>query len=312
MIKSNIIPRLTIGLPVYNGEKHIQKKLNNILLQSFQDFEIIIYDSSNDTTPKICKNYQKQDSRIQYIHENKRSGWIQAFLNLMKEAKYEYFIIASVDDLWSTNFLEDCVKELDDHPSAVSSLGTIAIIENQNIKKHETHNIWKKISEIFKQRLFRNSFQPSFESKGPFKEKARKILRNTWYRHINGVIRSSALPASVIKKEMILWDWAFILNLAKLGDLHFAKNSQYYVTMGDTTSRQGIFMLFKSQNAQLNEYFSPASTFTFWCIQKIGLTFFLTNIDYFIWLNFIHNVGILSGLYQKVYLFCANILKKVF
>ena len=107
MIKSNIIPRLTIGLPVYNGEKHIQKKLNNILLQSFQDFEIIIYDSSNDTTPKICKNYQKQDSRIQYIHENKRSGWIQAFLNLMKEAKYEYFIIASVDDLWSTNFLED-------------------------------------------------------------------------------------------------------------------------------------------------------------------------------------------------------------
>jgi glycosyltransferase involved in cell wall biosynthesis len=52
MIESNVIPRLTIGLAIYNGEKYIQRKLNDILLQSFQDFEIIIYDSSIDNTPK--------------------------------------------------------------------------------------------------------------------------------------------------------------------------------------------------------------------------------------------------------------------
>jgi glycosyltransferase involved in cell wall biosynthesis len=300
MIDCNTIPRITIGLAIYNGEKYIQRKLNNILLQSFQDFEIIIYDSSIDNTPKICKDYVKHDSRIYYIHEGKRTGWINAWMNLLKKHKYDYFIIASVDDLWSTNFLEDCIKELDNHPSAVSSIGMISILENQNIIKDKTFNIWGKFSKKFKQTLFHHSFQPSFESKGPFKEKARKILRNTWYRHINGVIRSSALSTNNIDKEMFLWDWIFILNLAKSGDLHFAKNSQYYISVGDTTSRQGIFSLFQAQNIRLNEYFSPASTFTFWCIKKIGFKFFLSNLDYFIWLNFIHICGILNGLYQKL------------
>ena len=52
MIGCNTVTRLTIGLDIYNGKKYIQRKLNNILLQSFQDFEIIIYYSSIDNTPK--------------------------------------------------------------------------------------------------------------------------------------------------------------------------------------------------------------------------------------------------------------------
>ena len=50
-------PKLTIGMSIYNGEKFILKKLENILSQTFQDFELIISDDSTDNTPKICKDF---------------------------------------------------------------------------------------------------------------------------------------------------------------------------------------------------------------------------------------------------------------
>ena len=63
---------LTIGLPVYNGEKTISKSIDSLLNQTFQDFVLIISDNaSTDSTQKICMDYTKIDSRIKYImHEN--------------------------------------------------------------------------------------------------------------------------------------------------------------------------------------------------------------------------------------------------
>jgi glycosyltransferase involved in cell wall biosynthesis len=68
------MPRISIGLPIYNGEKYVKNRLDNILSQTFQDFEIIIYDNSNDSTPKICREYAQNDDRIDYVHEKKDLG----------------------------------------------------------------------------------------------------------------------------------------------------------------------------------------------------------------------------------------------
>ena len=58
-------PRLTIGLPVYNGENYVAESLEALLGQSFIDFELIISDNgSTDNTSGICRRYEKQDSRI--------------------------------------------------------------------------------------------------------------------------------------------------------------------------------------------------------------------------------------------------------
>ena len=61
-------PRLTIGLPVYNGENYLAESLDSLLGQSYEDFELIISDNaSTDGTADICRRYEKQDSRIRYI-----------------------------------------------------------------------------------------------------------------------------------------------------------------------------------------------------------------------------------------------------
>lgn len=294
--------KLTIGIPVYNGEKFVRKRLDNILSQTFQNFEVIIYDNSNDTTPKICEEYALKDKRIQHIHEKKRSGWIQGWINVMKKAKYEYFVLTHIDDLWSSNFLEENLKELEENPSAVASIGVLERFgtPTNEFNPKQNNNISEKIYKKIQQKVFRRSFKPVFEAKGSFEKKAEKILRNTWYKHNVGLIRTSVLKKSIIEKDMFLWDWPIVLNFIKFGDLHIAKKSKILLYVGETTSRQGMFNLFKSQKMRINEYLFPASTYTFWCMKNIGLKFFLKNMDYFIWLNFIHVIGILLGIHRKI------------
>ena len=67
--------RLSIGLPVYNGEKFLQNRLDGILSQTFSDFELIISDNaSTDSTADICKEYALKDNRILYIRQENNIG----------------------------------------------------------------------------------------------------------------------------------------------------------------------------------------------------------------------------------------------
>jgi len=52
------IPRVSIGMPVYNGERFLQEALDSVLAQTFEDFEVIISDNaSTDATEGICRAY---------------------------------------------------------------------------------------------------------------------------------------------------------------------------------------------------------------------------------------------------------------
>jgi glycosyltransferase involved in cell wall biosynthesis len=293
------MPRISIGLPIYNGEKYVKNRLDNILSQTFQDFEIIIYDNSNDSTPKICREYAQNDDRIDYVHEKKRSGWIQGWINVMKKARCEFFVIAAVDDLWSVNYLEENIIELEKNPSAVASNGIEELIGDKLANFTDENPNTGKLMK-FVQKCFRTTRSPDLEAKGTFQEKATLLLRKTQYRHDNGLIRTSILKKCIIKHDMFLWDWAFVLSLTKYGDLHIAKKATFFVGIVDSVSRKGIFELLRSQKAKKYEYLLPASSFTVWCMKNIGISFFLRNIDYFLWLNSIHIISVLSSLYLKI------------
>ena len=69
------LPRLSIGLPVYNGENYLAESLEALLGQTYEDFELIISDNaSTDGTADICQRYGKQDSRIRYIRQPRNIG----------------------------------------------------------------------------------------------------------------------------------------------------------------------------------------------------------------------------------------------
>ena len=88
------MPKISVIIPVYNAEKHLEKCINSVLAQTFTDFEcILINDGSLDNSGKICDYYVKNDKRIKVIHK-KNTGPAEArhFGINIAEAELLHFI----------------------------------------------------------------------------------------------------------------------------------------------------------------------------------------------------------------------------
>ena len=116
----NAAPRLTVGLPVYNGDKYIAESLDALLGQSYTDFELIISDNaSTDGTADICRLYEKQDSRVRYFRQPQNIGLAPNVNFIIGQARGELYKEASHDDLYARDLLESCVEALDEYPQVV-------------------------------------------------------------------------------------------------------------------------------------------------------------------------------------------------
>ncbi len=113
-------PKVSIGLPVYNGEQYLEASLDSILAQTFTNFELIICDNaSTDGTQAICRRYAARDGRIRY-HRNAHNIGVGNNHNLtIALAHGEYFRYAADDDLCAPDLLEKCVAVLDAQPDVV-------------------------------------------------------------------------------------------------------------------------------------------------------------------------------------------------
>lgn len=113
-------PRLSIGLPVYNGERYLRFALDSILNQTYRDFELLINDNaSTDTTGMICQEYAARDSRVRYFRNVENVGAAANFNIVFERARGEYFKWAAADDVISPTFLEACMSVLERDPSVV-------------------------------------------------------------------------------------------------------------------------------------------------------------------------------------------------
>jgi glycosyltransferase involved in cell wall biosynthesis len=110
-------PLVTIGLPVYNGERYLEQALDGLLAQTLTDFELIISDNaSTDGTAEICRKYAARDPRIRYVRQPENLGAAPNHNLLVPLAKGRYFKWAGHDDLYAPELLEKCVAVLESHP----------------------------------------------------------------------------------------------------------------------------------------------------------------------------------------------------
>jgi glycosyltransferase involved in cell wall biosynthesis len=125
------IPKVSIGLAVYNGERYLRDALSSIVAQTFRDFELIICDNdSNDGTQDICLSLAANDDRIRYFRNPVNIGGVRNENRTMFLARGEYFKLAAHDDLIAPQFLERCVAVLDsDANYDVCVTGTVIIGE---------------------------------------------------------------------------------------------------------------------------------------------------------------------------------------
>jgi glycosyltransferase involved in cell wall biosynthesis len=117
---TNNQPRLSIGLPVYNGEKFLKEAIDSLLAQTFEDFELIISDNaSTDKTEEICRAYAVKDKRICYYRNEKNIGSACNFNRVFELSSGEYFKWAAHDDLHAPDFLMKCIEVLDQDPTLI-------------------------------------------------------------------------------------------------------------------------------------------------------------------------------------------------
>lgn len=126
------LPRVSIGMPVYNGERWLDETLQALRAQTLSDFEVIISDNASvDATPAICARHAAQDARIRYYRNARNIGANRNYVAVLKRARAEYFKWTSSNDLCDPRFLERCVGALEAEPGAALAYpGTILFADN--------------------------------------------------------------------------------------------------------------------------------------------------------------------------------------
>ncbi len=106
--------KVSIVLPVYNGELNVKSAINSILEQTYKNFELIIVnDCSTDGTESILYEYAKQDSRIKIIN-NSVNLKLPRTLNIgFGQASGDYYTWTSDDNLYRCNAIEKMVETLE-------------------------------------------------------------------------------------------------------------------------------------------------------------------------------------------------------
>lgn len=122
---SNRIPEISIGMPVYNGERYISQALDSLLAQTFFNFELIISDNaSTDATATICKSYERLDPRVHYVKQIENLGALANFQFVLDQAKSPFFMWAAADDFWDNQWVETLYIRIKDEKS-VASFGEV-------------------------------------------------------------------------------------------------------------------------------------------------------------------------------------------
>jgi glycosyltransferase involved in cell wall biosynthesis len=125
------MPKLSIGIPVFNGQEFLPELLGSLLAQTFKDFEILICDNaSSDRTPQICCEYERHDSRIHYIRNERNLEAIANYNRLFELSTAPLFKWAAHDDLHHEAYLNVCARLLEENPDInLAHTGTAFIDE---------------------------------------------------------------------------------------------------------------------------------------------------------------------------------------
>jgi glycosyltransferase involved in cell wall biosynthesis len=115
-----IMPTVSVGVPVFNGEKTILRCLKGLHNQTLQPFEVIILDNcSSDRTADICLDFVKDHPNFRYSRNDNNIGGAENMNRALASATGDFFMWAAHDDFHDPAFINTCVNIMSSHPSAV-------------------------------------------------------------------------------------------------------------------------------------------------------------------------------------------------
>jgi len=294
--EENLKKKISIGLPVYNGEEFIQKKLNSLLEQTFSDFEIIISDNnSTDLTSKICKEYAKKDDRIIYFHQDKNIGGWKNFAFVLEKARYEYFLWTAVDDIILPQFLEETINIL------VSNKEVACVGSKMKLFGKTTSDLENNLNKsIIKKKLKDFGHMDTYSASGSYDKRIQEYFKNIRHNQIfYGIFRTIQIRKAFVKDEALWSDACTIFNILKFGELFVVDKILMYVFDGGQ-SRSGMLGVTKQNHYNLIKTIFPMSPFTKWCVKNLGCKIIIKNFRFFIKINCIGEISLIIDIMRKL------------
>jgi Glycosyl transferase family 2 len=198
------LPRVSIGLPVFNGENYLAAAVESILRQDFADFELIISDNgSSDGTEAICTRFAQSDSRVRYYRSDTNRGAAWNYNRVFELARGEYFKWQAHDDLCLPGFLSSCLELFDAAPETV-----VLVYPKTNIVDANGCVMPHLVAESLDTREAR-----------PHRRLAKVLSSLNMACAVFGLARSSALRKTRLIGPFIASDYVLLSELAMLGEL---------------------------------------------------------------------------------------------
>jgi len=193
-------PRVTIGVPVRNGEPFLSEALDSLLAQSYDNFELLISDNaSTDQTEAICREYAARDKRVQYHRWPEDVGLANNYNGLFNRARGQYFKWAAADDVHEPEYVSRCLDELDRDPGTVLAYGRVRFIDQNGGPLPGTDPGFDLRSEVAEERL-------------------RYVLyASHWVNVLFGLMRRDALAKTRLMSSYPGADYALLGELALIG-----------------------------------------------------------------------------------------------
>ena len=122
-------PRVSVGLPVFNGERFLARTLDDLLGGTFGDFELVACDNaSTDATPDLLADAARQDARVRVVRNAANIGALPNANLAFARSAAPLYALAAYDDRHAPTFLADLVGALGRAPEAVLAYGASTLI----------------------------------------------------------------------------------------------------------------------------------------------------------------------------------------
>lgn len=126
------MPRVSIGIPVYNGERYLRDALASLAAQTLEDFEVVIGDNaSSDGTESIAREFADTDRRFRYVRHERNLGAVPNYNRTFELARGEFFRWAAHDDRLPPDALERSVAALDADERIVLCHSRVRVIDER-------------------------------------------------------------------------------------------------------------------------------------------------------------------------------------
>ncbi len=218
-----IPPRVTACIPSYNSEKFIERTLQSINNQTYENFRVLISDDcSTDNTVTLIRSFIKNDDRFTLFEQKKNLGWINNLNFLLEKATSQgkYLFILPHDDCIDFDYIKKLTRVLEDNQTAVLSFSDMEVFHFRGktiMTCQGLHGIENKIDRM------------------------RKMLNREkrWWLAYRGIVRSEVVRTVIPLQKNLFghkeysMDWIWLIKLSLYGKFIRVPETLYTKYFGD-------------------------------------------------------------------------------